>query len=581
MISHMTFRSIFTLNLFLRYVVGEVPKVIKWQNATISFSQTAIWLRDTQKKCELPEVEYQFEPQGFGSNLHRWALALCHASSNNSKLLTVPPWIWEDTSWCSAAELERPMSCYFQEGAAAAKSCITQERNVYRPAWAHNPRLGPRSTGLCRLPENVVYYAAIQLLFTSISPKLLRDADDAARNVFGSEIPSNLISVHIRWGDKGSEMELIPITDYIEAIEQLIDRNKESFPPNQEISIFLSTEDPSAEEKFRKAAVLRKWRVYYYAAAILHQKDAVGKPQMDAKRRNGASGRHSLIALILSMQAKLYVLTRGSNWSRLMDEIRVSILDNRAGCQRCTDVISLNRGGPKRRKEHQEKPIERRRLALMHSPAHIKECHCRFLHYTSAPLEAKWIDQIREWQNDADICKHISDEEKMQWINATLSLQAAGGLEGKHQIVISASSQAPMAAWGGALSVYTFQRRIKGGEIDFVHIPIEPTAAFMRDPRKCWEPFTERYTQSKAYLVPLSIQNIACAASIGDDRGWNNNHISGSGALRTVTGSGGACDATGVNSEFARQGAKAVLFDAGATLPSKNGGKNTWTGTAW
>jgi hypothetical protein len=36
--------------------------------------------------------------------------------------------------------------------------------------------------------------------------------------VFGAKIPDHLVSVHIRWGDKGKEMQLVPIERYVEAV---------------------------------------------------------------------------------------------------------------------------------------------------------------------------------------------------------------------------------------------------------------------------------------------------------------------------------------------------------------------------
>jgi hypothetical protein len=185
--------------------------------------------------------------------------------------------------------------------------------------------------------------------------------------------------------------------------------------------------------------------------------------------------------------------------------------------------------------------------------------------------EEKWAKNIDLWQQSPDICSHISDVEKQEWINATLSLQAfASSDNGMPQSVVTTTPEAPMAAWGHALSVQTFQRRRKGRiGVEYVHVPIEPTAAFLRDPRKCWEPKTEKFTQSKDYLAPLSIRNAACAAGIGDDR------------LQTRRVGGGACDAADSSRLLSNRASRAFLFDAGATLPSREVGKNRWTGTAW
>ena len=173
----------------------------------VGFNQTSLrsrvalqFARSQQTHCARA-VPYRFEPQGFGSNLHRWALALCHASAASASLITVPPWAWEDESLCSPAELQRPLSCYFQQNPCSSAQSVAAALNGSAiPTWVSNPRLGRRGTGNCALPEKDVYSGAVQLLFTSVSPKLRRVAEDAAVAIFGSQgAPRHLISVHIRW----------------------------------------------------------------------------------------------------------------------------------------------------------------------------------------------------------------------------------------------------------------------------------------------------------------------------------------------------------------------------------------------
>ena len=53
----------------------------------------------------------------------------------------------------------------------------------------------------------------------------------------------------------------------------------------------------------------------------------------------GRAGLQSLAALLISLEANRYVLARGSNWSRLIDELRKSIVDSR--CGNCTKMIDL------------------------------------------------------------------------------------------------------------------------------------------------------------------------------------------------------------------------------------------------
>lgn len=53
----------------------------------------------------------------------------------------------------------------------------------------------------------------------------------------------------------------------------------------------------------------------------------------------GKAGLQSLGALLISMQANRYVLSTGSNWSRLINELRKNIIDPR--CGNCTTVAEF------------------------------------------------------------------------------------------------------------------------------------------------------------------------------------------------------------------------------------------------
>jgi tagatose-1,6-bisphosphate aldolase len=54
---------------------------------------------------------------------------------------------------------------------------------------------------------------------------------------------------------------------------------------------------------------------------------------------NGKNALESLGALLVAMESYGYVLTTGSNWSRLMNELRKNVVDPR--CGKCTKMIDL------------------------------------------------------------------------------------------------------------------------------------------------------------------------------------------------------------------------------------------------
>ena len=130
------------------------------------------------------------------------------------------------------------------------------------------------------------------------------------------------------------------------------------------------------------------------------------------------------------------------------------------------------------------------------------QCQVEFVSYQSAPMEAKWIDNVENWQNE--VCEHTPDSDIHLWLDNVADFHKPSA----NTVLETTTAAVPDNAWKGALSSFTHRRSctISNGKatVTYVHTPIEPTASIVRDPRKCWEQLTETYTQSKAYLVPLS-----------------------------------------------------------------------------
>lgn len=121
-------------------------------------------------------------------------------------------WLWEDRTFCDTEDLSHPLSCYFEP------SCRRNE-SVSKTWHAPHSSVFPE----CVHPKAHVNEAGMEILFSRLTRRVLASAENAAEEVFGSEgAPPNLISVHLRWGDKGKEMELLPVSKYVEAVESLV-----------------------------------------------------------------------------------------------------------------------------------------------------------------------------------------------------------------------------------------------------------------------------------------------------------------------------------------------------------------------
>eukprot|EP00965_Chrysotila_dentata_P262791 6214675-Pleurochrysis_carterae.AAC.2 len=365
----------------------------------ISLSPLARQLSMLQSSCssigfvELPNY-------GFGSDLQIWSSRLCDAFSKNISLLAVssgallcdrrcvnlsfslardscksdcevtaassfaPPWIWDDQRLCPATSAPLPaMSCAFGQ---RVNPCLTKLSTfVHGPLVADaKSTSGGRLTGLhSHVSAEQCFSAAVEFLFAQMSPAVLHRARKAIRATFGvGGAPIDLISVHIRWGDKYKQSALQPIKAYLQAAKRLAQRYHVT-----NVSVFVTTEDRAALDAFQHAANAAGlgWRIYFYLPAILQDSRShaspitrnhlTESPSSFARIGRGAAATESLVALMLALEARLLVVSEFSQWGKLI----LQILDSRgheyktaadcpygmppqnAGCLRTPDVVTF------------------------------------------------------------------------------------------------------------------------------------------------------------------------------------------------------------------------------------------------
>jgi hypothetical protein len=199
--------------------------------------------------------------------------------------------------------------------------------------------------------------ATTEFLFTRVADIVQQEGQRQLELVFGinathGALPKNLITVHIRWGDKRHETSLLPITPYIDAVHDILALRRHANgmidPQNEEdeeVNIFLSTEDPEAHNQFL-AAKPDHWKVYvdqYFVEYLPYRSksgDEYNNHMTIIWERDLQMGLMALGSLLVAMEANDFVLTTASNWSRMMNEIRKNVVDPR--CGGCTRMIDLN-----------------------------------------------------------------------------------------------------------------------------------------------------------------------------------------------------------------------------------------------
>merc|ERR1711879_325865 len=143
----------------------------------------------------------------------------------------------------------------------------------------------------------------------------------------------------------GNEMKLVSMKDYVNAV-----RNITANRFRKSVNIYLATEDPKAATSFIQNSD-SDWNIYVDRTIQLEKgirpidEHEIRYKKMDSKmatESKGLIGRYVMAAFVIAVEADDYVLTTKSNWSRLMNEVRLSVIDKM--CGNCTNMIDLRQG---------------------------------------------------------------------------------------------------------------------------------------------------------------------------------------------------------------------------------------------
>jgi hypothetical protein len=277
---------------------------------------------------------------GMAADLHVWGEDLCQAMVLNSSLKTPTPWLWKDESLCSD-QTQGPgythgnsaLSCYFGRAHQACSALPLPRTFVHNPAMGGAHRFCPLYK-YTDMEERKAWRAAVtETLFTSINPKIVHMAKRLSFETFGPKgAPEDLILIHIRWGDKFIEMpdqKVVSINHYFNLAVEVVNSNNIKEP-----TVFLATDNVNAINEFLNIAP-KHWKIVWdpTVCSKLYTKHLIGREKEQAvscklaAKFKGALGTLQLVALVLGMDAKYFLLTLCSNWSRMMDELRRSVID--------------------------------------------------------------------------------------------------------------------------------------------------------------------------------------------------------------------------------------------------------------
>jgi hypothetical protein len=338
----------FTINASDKRVSDPTVKILKQETGVCGklkrqwrhnspLSRYAKLIAAHQSNCTLRVATNQMDNiYGMGSHLMLWSQAMCNSMQAGFRVRThQPEWLWMDQQYCDLQQAQKsPLLCYFP---SSEYHCNLDELPAMNVS---DPRDMKKRCKLARDPTKLVEFraASTEYLFHRISPLVIKESQRQIGLLFGSQgVPDDIITVHIRWGDKFWEMDLPKIEEYISAIQTL---NQNASTAN----IYLATEDPKALDEFIKAKPIG-WKVYH--DVTIRELNAFrpkkgNRASWATRNTKGRAGLVALGSLLVSLEANYFVLTTKSNWSKLMDQIRTNIVDPR--CRNCTRMIDLRPG---------------------------------------------------------------------------------------------------------------------------------------------------------------------------------------------------------------------------------------------
>ncbi|GFH59595.1 hypothetical protein CTEN210_16071 [Chaetoceros tenuissimus] len=328
----------------LRFNWGNLPPITYFGKM---FDQVQNQCQVSNQKNEL--LKYKLYRSGMGSSIHVWSNALCEATYQGKIMVTEAvdntgrPWEWNDAEQCGELIGKRhrdsdstlPFSqlwCYFgqhESGERCPKGSIKSENIV---DWNVEKGQSHCQKWAMKYGRPVLHGAAMEFLFQNVTDIVIEEAEAQLKEM--KAVPStSFITVNIRWGDKWKEMKLVSIQDYINATKQIL--TQKELDGDENVNIYIASEDPIAIEKFSQDAPTN-WVIHQSGPKLSKKDEAMERIAADS---GGKAGLQSLGALLISMQANRYVLSTGSNWSRLINELRKNIIDPR--CGNCTTIAEF------------------------------------------------------------------------------------------------------------------------------------------------------------------------------------------------------------------------------------------------
>ncbi|KAG5189553.1 hypothetical protein JKP88DRAFT_206076 [Tribonema minus] len=287
--------------------------------------QADIWQHQNPPSCDGRKY-LRLQPHtqgGLGSLLHVTTAAIAYAMQQNAILVYHKDYgaTLSHGSFCPAHS--RSLNCFFMPLSNCSAYMADAEMPglpVYKVGRRRLdvPKKWRQRWADTRQKGDLLYWWRAQAVayVTRLNPQTSRELISrrrahAAAGTVPLPLPNDTVSVHVRHGDKGAEMALRSWQEHKTRADELAKARR-----FRGRTAFLSTEDP---EVVKEAHADGTWDIL----VLPYRRDNGDFAQMAELGVSDDLVLFSLENLFIALEATHFLGTRGSNWNRLIDELRM------------------------------------------------------------------------------------------------------------------------------------------------------------------------------------------------------------------------------------------------------------------
>ena len=185
-------------------------------------------------------IAKQLEVGGVGSNLDQWSQTMCSAVKDDAMLIFRGGFNWaRGISTCEEQKLQANgngtgysyLSCFFPK--ESTTHCVPnrelpvdkKDRRVLGRRPIKDYHACSKWLNSQDVPDREFFASSVEWLFSAVSPLVIDEARRQIEDAFGDEglpDPEDLVTLHIRWGDKVHTMNTKPISTFIKAVHRMV-----------------------------------------------------------------------------------------------------------------------------------------------------------------------------------------------------------------------------------------------------------------------------------------------------------------------------------------------------------------------